>query len=215
MASSPKRPDRLAKGAARMSDEAAVVPRSRASWRGTGVADHFVQFYSDDSMLIDAAAGFLGEGLQTVEGAIVIATEKHREGLEEKLGLQGIDVAALRARKQYVPLDARDTLNRFMVNGLPDALLFAHVVGSVITRMVSSGYRVRAFGEMVGLLWTDGNSEAAIQLEHLWNDLGKTRRFALFCACPMAEFEGANAAQFRRICSAHESFIPVEGAAGA
>lgn len=195
-------------------DDAAAVPRSRRSWRGAGVADHFVQFYRDESVLIDAVAGFIAEGLQTVEGGIVIATKEHREALERRLEKQGIDLAALRARSQYVPLDAEETLARFMVNGLPDGELFSHVVGSVVTRMVSAGYRVRAFGEMVALLLAGGNPKAAIQLENLWNSLGKTRRFALFCAYPMAHFEnGTNAAEFRHICSAHESYIPAEGAA--
>ncbi len=31
---------------------------------------------------------------------------------------------------------------------------------------------VRAYGEMVDLLWKDGNVDGAVQLEALWNELG-------------------------------------------
>ena len=192
---------------------AAVITPLRTSWREAGIDDHFVQFYRDDSILIDSVAGFITAGLRTVEGGIVIATEAHRQLLEERLEAQGVDLSEARARKQYVPMDAEETLARFMVNGLPDKVLFTHVVGSVITRMVSAGFRVRAFGEMVALLDAEGNTEAAIQLEHLWNDLGKSRRFALFCAYPMAQFDAENnATGFRHICAAHAGIIPVEEA---
>jgi hypothetical protein len=196
-------------------DAAGRVTSSRMSWREAAVADHFVQFYRDDSFLVEAVAGFIGSGLRTVEGGIIIATEAHRLVLEEKLEAQGVDLRAARARRQYVPLDAAETLARFMVNGMPDEVLFTHVVGSVVTRMVSAGFRVRAFGEMVALLWADENPKAAIHLERLWNNLGKTRRFALFCAYPMTHFEdGADAAGFRHICAAHAGIISVEGSAG-
>jgi hypothetical protein len=195
-------------------DATVVATPLRTSWREAGIDDHFVQFYREDSVLIESVAGFITAGLRTVEGGIVIATEAHRRLLEERFEAQGVDLAAARARKQYVPLDAEETLARFMVNGRPDRVLFTHVVGSVITRMVSAGFRVRAFGEMVALLQGEGNAEAAIQLEHLWNELGKSRRFALFCAYPMAHFEAENnIAGFRHVCAAHAGFIPVEGAA--
>lgn len=199
----------------RPGDPAAVARPSRASWREAAIADHFVQFYRDDSLLTEAAAGFIGSGLQKVEGGIVIATQPRRQALDERLAAQGVDVPAARARRQYVSLDAEETLARFMVNGRPDEVLFMHVVGSVVTRMVSAGFRVRAFGEMVALLWADGNSEAAIQLERLWNNLGRKWRFALFCAYPMAPFESeASAAGFGRICAMHAGVIPAEKTMG-
>jgi hypothetical protein len=197
-----------------LSDEATVMAPARMSWRDAGIADHFVQFYHADSFLIEAVGDFIGEGLRTVEGGIIIATKAHREALEDRLKAQGVDLHAAIARKQYVSLDAEETLARFMVNGMPDKELFTHAVSSVVMQMVPAGFRVRTFSEMVALLWAEGNTSAAIELEHLWNNLGETWRFALFCAYPMAHFKGnANDEGFRHICAAHAGFIPAEEAA--
>jgi MEDS: MEthanogen/methylotroph, DcmR Sensory domain len=182
---------------------------SRGSWREATVTDHFVQFYRRDTHLVDEVAGFLAAGLRSVEGGVMIATQAHRHAIEDRLEAEGIDLAAARARKQYVPLDAEETLARFMVNRMPDEALFNHVVGGIVTRMVSAGFRVRAFGEMVALLWARGEQESALKLEHLWSDLGRNRRFALLCAYPFAHFEdGKNAEGFQHVCEAHAAFLP-------
>ena len=186
----------------------------RESWREAGVADHFVQFYRQDSHLVGEVADFMAAGLRSVEGAVIIGSPVHREAIEHQLQARGIDLAAARVRKQYVALDAEETLARFMVDRVPDEALFMHVVGGVVTRMASAGFRVRAFGEMVAVLWGRGEQEGALKLEQLWNRLGRSRRFALFCAYPMAQFEnGKDTAGFGHICAAHAAFIPAEGAA--
>ena len=43
---------------------------------------------------------------------------------------------------------------------------------------------MRAFGEMVALLWAQGHSDATVRLEHLWNALIHDQGMALFCAYP-------------------------------
>jgi PAS domain S-box-containing protein len=88
-------------------------------------------------------------------------------------------------------------------------------VGSVIARQAKVGRRIHAFGEMVALLWADGNREGAIQLEELWNKLGRQYRFALFCAYPMNGFGNeADATPLDGICSCHSRVIPAESYSG-
>jgi hypothetical protein len=194
------------------SDATAAAVPARASWREAGIVDHFVQFYRDDSVVIEAVAGFIAAGLGKVEGGIVIATNAHRHAIEERLEAQGADLPAARLRRQYVSLDAEETLAGFMVDGMPDETLFMQVVGRPVIQMLSAGFRVRLFGEIVALLWAAGNPEAAIQLEHLWNKLGQRWRFSLFCAHPAAHFAGEpNDAGFRCVCATHTGFIPAEG----
>src|SRR6185312_10486958 len=65
---------------------------------------------------------------------------------------------------------------------------FAATVGDAVATLAGAGLRIHAFGEMVALLWADGNRDGAIRLEELWNELGERRRFALFCAYPIADF---------------------------
>jgi len=113
---------------------------------------------------------------------------------------------------QYIALDADETLSKFMVDGRPDERRFAEVIGSLIGRAANDGGRpVRAFGEMVALLWAEGRHEAAIRLEELWNDLAKSQSFSLMCAYPIAGFDHEeHGDSFQRICQAHSHVRPAE-----
>jgi len=133
--------------------------------------NHVVQFYDSDEFLMGTVAAFLKEALETGEAAIAIATPEHRRGIEERLSEQGIDIPKAKKNGRYVSLDAAETLSQFMSNGAPDKELFNNVVGHVIAKACSALRRVRAFGEMVALLCAEGKSDAAIQLEEIWNDL--------------------------------------------
>jgi len=172
--------------------------------------EHFVQFCETDAFLIHSVSEFIGAGLRAGDACIVLATKPHRESLEERLQGDGLEVAAASARGQYVSIDAAATLSKFMVDGEPSPESFAKVVGSMIAR-AAKGRRVRVFGELVALLWADGNLAAAIRLEELWNDLGKIHAFSLLCAYPMHSFGGeVYELEFTKICKQHSHVIPAE-----
>ena len=201
-----------------MNTQKTVIPISpegvesapNANWSDMGQREHFVQFYEEDSFLVDSVAGFIGSGLRGGEAGIVIATPAHRAALDARLKELGVDPIAMKASGQYLSLDAAETLALFMVAGMPDPVLFEQSVGKIVRR-AADGTTVRAFGEMVAELWNDGNSVAAIRLEELWNDLARTCAFSLFCAYPMSAMRGANnAAPLMHVCSQHSRVIPAE-----
>ena len=98
-----------------------------------------------------------------------------------------------------------------MVDGTPDPHRFAETVGPVIRTARTGDRRVLAFGEMVALLWAEGNREAAIRLEQLWNDLARRETFALLCAYPISHFDDAGHAKpFAEINAAHTWVTPAE-----
>jgi PAS domain S-box-containing protein len=180
-------------------------------WRTMSPTDHFVQFYENDVSLVDAVSGFIGVGFERRESCIVIATPTHRASLENKLKELGFDVTTLHAQGHYIPLDAAATLSRFMREKTPEPQCFEETIGRVIARAGEGGRRVRAFGEMVSLLWAEGNQDGAIRLEELWNELAKTRPFSLFCAYSMQDFDSeAHAAPFHQICTQHSCVVPAE-----
>jgi signal transduction histidine kinase len=186
-------------------------PVPQVNWSDIGPREHFVQFYESDEYLIESVAGFIGASLQAGEGAVVIATPEHRGALDRQMRAMGLNVEAARAAGSYVALDAADTLARFMVNGSPDPVAFAQVVGAVVARLARGGRPLRAFGEMVALLWAGGNREAAIRLEQLWNDLAKVHAFALMCAYPMKDLAGDDQGEpFAHVCTCHSRVIPAE-----
>jgi hypothetical protein len=192
-------------------DHSASKAAVLADSNNSRASEHFVQFYEDDAYLLGCVSNFIETGLRAGEGAIVIATKVHREAVEERLAKGGLDLAALRGCGQYLALDATETLSRFMVDGSPHEALFNEVVGSLIARLCQGGRPLRAFGEMVSLLWGEGNGTAAIDLEELWNNLGKTHAFSLFCAYPIGGFRGeAKARPLIHICKQHSRVIPAE-----
>jgi signal transduction histidine kinase len=169
--------------------------------------DHIVQFYEGDDALTENVARFVAAGLRAGEPVIVIATPEHIAAFCERLDPDPIDASRL------VLLDARDTLAQFMVGDMPDWERFSSAIGDAIRR-ASGGrmdQRVRAYGEMVDVLWRDGNRQAAIRLEELWNELGKKYSFSLLCAYTMASFyTSADAAPFDDVCRVHSCVIPGE-----
>jgi signal transduction histidine kinase/ActR/RegA family two-component response regulator len=194
-----------------MADVAKCNQAPRADWTEMCDTDHFVQFYEADGFLLNSLSGFIGKAIKSGDGAIVVATEPHRHGLDELLQANGLDVAGARGRGCYVSLDAADTLAKFMVDGAPDPERFNEVIGGVIAGVTNGRSRTSAFGEMVALLWAEGNFTAAIRLEELWNELQKQHSFSLFCAYPMNELGGERFVEpHSSVCSVHSRVIPAE-----
>jgi PAS domain S-box-containing protein len=180
-------------------------------WSEMGKSEHFVQFYEKEACLVQSVSGFIGNAFTKDEGAVIVATPAHRKRIHKKLQARGLDLAAASASGQYVALDAAETLAKLMANDMPDPDRFVEVIGGIIDKAGQGRGRVRAFGEMVALLWAQGNRAAAGRLEELWNDLAKTRSFALFCAYPINGFgEEVDGTSFRDICSWHTRVIPAE-----
>jgi PAS domain S-box-containing protein len=194
-------------------DSASFAPP--AHWHEDTSRAHVVQFYSNEASFLDSLSRFVGSALVAGDGAVVIATPVHREGLASRLQAHGLDVEIALQQGRYVEMDAAETLAKFMRNGVPDRERFREVVSRVLSQVWLSAQgeipRVAAFGEMVALLWAEGNSEAAIRLEQIWNDLAKTHSFSLRCAYPMKGFSREEHGEgFLKICCEHTAVIPGE-----
>src|SRR6266516_760200 len=145
------------------------------------VGRHVVQFYGRDEELAERVTGYLLGALDSGGVAIVIATPEHRREFETGLGQAGVDLAAARDDGSYLALDAGQTLSELMAADKLDGAAFDRVIGTVIAAAGAAGRPVRAFGEMVALLWDDGLVNDAVQLEEMWEELGGRYPFSLFC----------------------------------
>jgi PAS domain S-box-containing protein/excisionase family DNA binding protein len=189
-----------------------LVPESGERAAGGRGGEHVTQFYEEEASFLDAASTFIGAALRAGDAGVVLATEAHRAGLEERLRSAGLDLIAACNEGRYVALDAAETLASFMVDGAPDPERFVSVIGGVVAQASAGGRRVHAFGEMVALLAADGNHASAIRLEALWNDLQQGQPFSLLCAYPMDVFNGSGYADsFDAVCAEHSRIIPAEG----
>lgn len=192
-------------------------------WGELAPTDHLVQLYGDDTSFLDSLEGFVTGGLLRGECVIVIATAEHRRALDSRLSKRtDIDLISARSRNELIEEDAEKTLARFMVErqgqSWPDDQRFAHVISGLLERARTSASdsasgtprKVRAFGEMVAVLWAQGNTGATVRLEHLWNHARRSSpggEFSLFCAYPRIGFTQGTDASLRDICASHTKVV--------
>jgi cytochrome P450 len=155
---------------------------------------HKVQYYEHSRFLVDRVANFLAPGIIAGEAAVVIATSKHADLIDVALRARGIDLDAARRDGRLVGLDAVQTLKEFMIGDQPDHARFVGVVGGAIerVRLQATAPIVRAFGEMVAVLWAQGRPSAALAVEDVWNDLLGHHPFSLLCGYPVTGLADAD-----------------------
>lgn len=176
-------------------------------WGEVAPCEHLVQFYKDEGRFMDTLADFIDAGLRNGEATIVIATAAHRSSLEARLREAGHDLAMLRNNGAYTALDAASTLASFMVGGWPDEARFRAVIHALVDAARREGRNVRAFGEMVVLLWEQGHHGATVRLEHLWNALCEDSGLALFCAYPRIGATRDLTESLTEVCAAHSRVV--------
>ena len=176
-------------------------------WGEIAPCEHMAQFYEHDGALLDNLTGFIGGGLKAGENTIVIATAEHLSALEKRLDSSGVNVAIAKLLDRYIPMVAEEALGKFMVDRWPDDDRFESFVTDLILRARVNDRRVRAFGEMVALLWARGDAAATVRLEHLWEQICERQDFSLFCAYPKAGFTEVPVKSLTDIRACHSRII--------
>jgi hypothetical protein len=154
--------------------------------------DHVVHFYEPGAPEFESSiAAFIADALYEGDVALVIAPVERLNAVHNTLEARGIDCreAVKRGRMEF--LEAHETLDKFMYAGRPEPAAFDRTVGEKVREMLSRRYAgaLHAYGEMVGVLWNDGNDVGAIELEHLWNQLLADMPVSLYCGYPMDGFD--------------------------
>lgn len=189
-------------------------------WKKTGIdifwgeiapCDHILQIYEDDKQFIDLLEGFVVNGFASGDSVVVIATPTHLKALNLRLRNKGLDLFSLTLQDQYIPLDAEATLSQFMINDWPDENLFYHLLTNLLLRARKRDRQVRAFGEMVALLWSQGSTGATVRLEHLWTRFCESEEFRLFCAYPKSGFTENAVESITNICGCHSKVVAALG----
>jgi hypothetical protein len=184
-------------------------PRTGAFWGQLSETEHAVQVYRDDDTFLDSLEGFIASGLRAGESVIIIATATHLHELGKRLRVGWIDLDRARWEDRYIAILAQETLSRFMVDGMPDEALFSSAIRELVARARGRGRKLRAFGEMVGVLWAEGNKDAALRLEHLWARIQAEEKFPLFCAYSRSQLkQDSLESDIASICAAHTRVVP-------
>lgn len=186
-------------------------PNTDVLWGEIAPSDHVLQIYKSDNDFIDTLEGFVTSGFHANESVIIVATPQHLVALNERLRRQQWDLFSLTLQDQYIPLSAEDALGEFLIDGWPDENLFGHLVANLLLRARKHGRHVRAFGEMVALLWSRGYFEATAHLEKLWTRFCESEKFSLFCAYPSHIFAGDSNESLTQICKCHSKMVSSDG----
>jgi hypothetical protein len=192
-------------------DRTSSTPNSSAAY------PHAVKFYSDAQSLGRTVAEFLAPGLRQREPAIVIATPEHRTLIAHELLQRAVNVTELERDGDLQMLDADGVLNRFMVGKEPDPVAFHATVDELIARACKDRLpcSVRAYGEMVDVLWKRANADGAIRLEVLWNRVATQAQFSLLCGYAVGNFykEVSSGPTLQTVCDHHNHIVPEEKSA--
>jgi DNA-binding NarL/FixJ family response regulator len=176
--------------------------------RGDTLASHRhdVLFYSSDAVFVSALSRFVASSLREETAVIVLATESHGERLRRSLELCDVDLDRAVREGSYIPLNVSRLLSKVMVDGMPDPARFMDATGEVVAevaqRAAGRHRRVAACGECAPTLWARGEVDAAIQLEHLWDDMARHQPMDTQCAYPMTARQD-DARALRRLCAEH------------
>jgi signal transduction histidine kinase len=164
---------------------------------------HRVHFFDHEVHLVDPIWDFVAPALQEGGAVLVVA----RPSLRQILAERARECLSAEAAQRLEMLDAQGQLDRFMVEGWPDAGKFLALIGGLLdTAARRCAGPLHVYGEMVALLCEQGHHEAALRLEALWNELAASRNFSLLCAYPWRLFQGAGHAEvFDRVCRLHGS----------
>jgi hypothetical protein len=139
---------------------------------------------------------------------VVVATEAHRQGLFQKLQARGFDLEAIIESGCYTSIDVRETLSSFMVDDQPDPDKLGGMVSSLISTASKApngaSRAVSACGECAPFLWSQGNLDAALRVEELWDAASRQYGLRTLCGYVSGNFqEQEDQRIFQRICSLH------------
>jgi len=176
---------------------------------------HLVQIYDEgnERSLVRNVGRYLAEGLRAGDGLLVIAGAEHNEAFRRELDESGADTACAIREGWLKFFDAQETLAKFMVGGNPDWRRFEAAVGAAMrqVRKVDAGAGMRAYGEMVGILWKARQFSAAIRLEQFWNKLLSRSTFSLYCAYSIDVFgKEFQVSALDGVLCTHTHLVPAE-----
>jgi hypothetical protein len=186
-------------------------------WKGLlaepGPDGHIVQLYQDGDFYSEAISHFAAEGLVRGESIILVATHDNWLRISPRLQSKGFDISDLCDRGQLTLLDANATLPKFMAGGMPDGRIFKPLARETIQKARCGGQypAVRWWGEMVNVLYVEGNGKASNRLEEFFDEVAHEETIAIFCSFQMDKYDPQIYDEaLGNVCRTHSHLIPTE-----
>lgn len=174
--------------------------------------DHLIQLYRNESHLTDVVTNYVVPSLLSGEGVFIIATEDHLQKFERSLKSAHINTTLLRITRQLVMMNANTTLDKFTENGHLKIAEFQGFVESILQDLRAEYSSIKTYGEMVNVLWSQGNLDSMLEVERVWKDLLKKHEMTLLCSFSLDELsKDKEGVTFEEVCGCHTHVIPAEG----
>ena len=171
---------------------------------------HAVQFHPDDRAYVGGVSSFVNLALRRGDVVSVVSTASIRAGLAERLKKYGWSVGESGQHGRYRASDAADAGAAVLRDGHPDTGLIEEMIAELENWLGANaegpGSRMALVGDISGQLVLNGNLHAAFELEHLWNEMTRTRPFLTVCCYPMNCFsDRSHVSSFRQLCAEHDA----------
>lgn len=171
---------------------------------------HQAVFYPDDVSFVAGFADFAKAAIGDGSPVVVLATESHRAGIRKVLAGKGVDVEAAIQVGTFIEADAHEVLSYLMANEMPERTRVETLAASLLAKggKASNGRdaRVSFCGELAPTLLANGKVEAAIQVEHIFDNFAKAQKIDVLCGYVESEFPRDGRKRiFERICAEHSA----------
>ena len=167
-------------------------PQPTAAEKMKVTRHHQVEFYSDETGFVVGFTHFIESALAAGTSVISVVTESHQESLLQRLREHGVDIVAAIKQGRYISLDVAGMLSTFMVNDLPDPARFLRVASDQIAaaeRASTGNPRVALCGECAPVLWEQGKTDAAMEVEHLCEEIARSCDADILCGYVLSAFQ--------------------------
>jgi hypothetical protein len=171
---------------------------------------HIIFFYEDDHFFVDVVVEFLVGGQKSSDRLLVIATQAHRELLLAALGRRGLDVSEALAGGTLAMIDAQTILERASSGGELDVEQLLATLDAIMQRAVRNEGRLRAYGELAGMLCERGLLSACRRVEEYWRDFVKQHSLAVLCGYRGGQTGCTHGSELAQLREVHTVTLPSE-----
>jgi len=147
---------------------------------------HEAVYYSSDERMLDDWASTAEDALHAGAAFILIALDEHRSRLHAMLEARGVNLARAIRDGRYISLSVPEVISQWMVDGrrLDETRFWSGATSIMLAAARASTAeqpQVVACGECAPSLCSQGDAEAAIGIEQLWDEVARTYHLDVFC----------------------------------
>ena len=169
---------------------------------------HAVQFRGDDSCWLDNAANVLSRALRRGDTIASALIGSNRDALALRMQERGWNPDDLEQQGRYLVFDAEVLATQVMRSGMPGIDAISELVAAVESaRSASGASHLTLIGEIAAVLCRRGSTEAALELERLWDELTRPLPILTICTYPTGCFDRAVNPGFVSAVCAHHSIV--------